>query len=126
MIPSSITRARLQASLALAVSLVLCWRFGGVYLVITTGLFAALALLAWVAPARHAPVQRVFDRITRLLVTGFSWLLLGLMYFGVFTPMRLVGILVGRDPLRLKPERTVATYLRELPPAPAGRFGRQF
>jgi len=59
-------------------------------------------------------------------VAGFSWLLLGLMYFCVFTPMRLVGALCGRDPLCLKPDRAVATYLRKLPPASAGRFGRQF
>jgi len=123
---SSITRARLQATLSFAGGLVLWWRFGGVYLIVLVGLLAALALLAGVSPARHAPVQRVFDVVTRVLVAGFSWLLLGLMYFCVFTPMRLVGALWGHDPLRLKPDRSAATYLRELPPAPAGRFGRQF
>jgi len=122
----SFTRARLQATLAAFGGLVLWWRLHGIIPAMVSGVLAALALLAWLAPERHAPVQRVLDWVTRKLVAGFSWLMLGLVYFGFFTPLRLVGALVGRDPLRLKPEPTGKTYLRPLPPASAGRFGRQF
>jgi uncharacterized protein YggT (Ycf19 family) len=112
--------------LAFAGGLVLWWRFRNIYVGVLTGLLVVLALLAWVAPARHAPVQRFFDELTRLLVAGFSWLMLGALYFGLFTPLHWVGALMGRDPLHQKPDRSAPTYLRELPPAPAGRFGRQF
>ena len=87
---------------------------------------AVLALLAWVAPEHYKPIQRALDWIARLLVAGVSWLLLGLVYFCFFTPMRWIGSMVGRDPLRLKPDRSATSYLRDLPPASAGRFGRQF
>jgi hypothetical protein len=72
-------------------------------------------------------VQRVLDFLTRGLVTGVSWLLLGLVYFGLFTPLRMLGAVLGRDPLSLKTGQGVTTYLRSLPPAAdAERFKRQF
>ncbi len=117
---------RLQATVASAGGLVLWWRFGGVFPASIAGLLASLALLAWVAPGRYVPVQRGFDFITGLVVSGFSWLMLALVYFCVFTPLRLVGTLVGRDPLGLKPSGDTRTYLRPVPPATPGRFNRQF
>jgi hypothetical protein len=120
------TRARLQATAALAGGLGLWWRFHTAWAITLAGGMAALALLAWLAPERHKPVQRAFDRVTRWLVAGFTWLILGVVYYGLFTPMRWLGALMGRDPLRLKPNRSTTTYLRELPPSSAGRFDRQF
>jgi len=122
----STTRMRLQAMGACTGGLVLWWRFGGVFPAALTGLFASLALVAWVAPVRYLPVQRGFDFLTRLIVAGFSWVMLGLVYFCVFTPLRIIGTLVGRDPLRLKQASETTTYLQPVPPATAGRFNRQF
>jgi hypothetical protein len=126
MVQKSSTRARLQATAACAGGLLLWWRFGGSYLVAIAILFAILAVLAWLAPDRYAPVQRVLDWITRMLVAGVSWLLLGLLYLGLFTPLRGWRALTRRDPLQLKADPSVTTYFRPLPPATAGRFKRQF
>ena len=126
MVHISTPRARVQATAAFVGGLVLWWRVGGVYLAVLAGVLALLTLLAWIAPERYKPMQRVFDMITRVFVAGFSWVMLGLVYFCLFTPIRLIGSMMGRDPLRLKPGRSNATYLSELPSAQTGRFDRQF
>ncbi len=90
------------------------------------GLAAALALLAWTRPARYAPVQRVLDRGVHLLLTALTWLLLGVVFLLVFTPLRAVRALTGSDPLQRRFDRATTTYLR--PPTGGGlsRFDRQF
>lgn len=126
----STSRMRLQASIACVGGLVLWWRFGGVFSAAVAGVFASLALLAWTAPARYVPVQHGFDFLTRWLVSGFSWAMLGLVYFCVFTPLRLIGTLVGRDPLKSKRPSaelgSATTFLQPMPPVMPGRFDRQF
>jgi hypothetical protein len=123
---ASFARARLQATVAFVGGLVLWWRFGSGWSMAAVGVLAVLALLAWLAPERHQPVQHAFDWLTRRLVAGFTWLILGVVYFGLFTPIRLLGALTGRDALGQKPNRSVKTFLRPLPPVSTGRFGRQF
>jgi hypothetical protein len=120
------TRSRLQATAALAGGLVLWWRFQSIWALALAGMMAVFALLAWLAPEWHKPVQRSFDLVTRLVVAGFTWMILGLVYFGLFTPMRCLGVLAGRDPLRLKPKGAATTYLRALPPGAERRFDRQY
>jgi hypothetical protein len=120
------TRARLQAMLACLGTLVLWWRFPArltLSLLIMVGVFA---LLAWFSPRAYAPVQRAFDAVTHGILAVLSWTLLGLVYFGLFTPLRLWRGLVHQDPLHLRAaERDEpATFLQ--PSAPAPRFDRQF
>jgi hypothetical protein len=118
-------RARLQATAACVGTLALwTWR-GGAAPATLAGIMAALAVLAWVAPARYAPVQRVLDRGIHLLLAGITWTLLGLVYFLVFTPLRFLRGLTGRDPLARQPDPAAASYLQPLPPGPR-RFDRQF
>lgn len=119
-----IPRARLQATLACAGTLALwVWR-GGLFPAALAGLAASLALLAWTSPTRYAPVQRVLDRGVHLLLTAFTWLLLGLVYLLVFTPLRFWRQLTGKDPLERKFNPSATTYLRT--PGGSGRFDRQF
>lgn len=120
------TRARLQATAACAGTFILWWRFGGVFTAGVTGFFSSLAVLAWLAPARYAPVQRWLDFLVRQFVTGFSWLLLGLLYLGLFTPLRGWRFLTRNDPLQRKADPTATTYFQPLPPAAPGRFKRLF
>jgi hypothetical protein len=87
---------------------------------------AVLALMAWLIPRAYAPVQRGLDRVIHLALTAFTWLLLGLLYLLVFTPLRLGHAIFGRDPLQRRPDPAATTYLRSLPPAAANRFDRQF
>ncbi len=121
-----IPRARLQATLACAGTLALwAWR-GGLLPAAIAGLAAALALLAWISPARYAPVQRGLDRGVHLLLTAVTWLLLGIVYLLIFTPLRAVRALTGSDPLQRTFDRTADTYLRTPPAGGSGRFDRQF
>lgn len=126
MTPASPLRMRLQATAALAVGVALWLWFGGVWSAAFAGVLAALALLAWVSPARYAPVQHGLDMFAQGIATGFSWLLLGLIYFGLFTPVRLLSALFGKDPLKLRARAGGASYLEPLPPPSEDRFKRQF
>jgi len=123
---SPVNRARLQASLACAGGLLFGWKIGGFLGASVAGIAVVLVLLAWFAPLHFLPVQRVFDCVTQALVTGISWLLLGLLYFGLFTPMRCWRVLFRRDPLAMNANPTATTYLQPLPPAVPDGFKRQF
>jgi hypothetical protein len=119
------TRARLQASAACVGTAALWWWRGGPMPATLAGIMAALAVMAWVAPARYAPVQRTLDRLIHLLLTSLTWTLLGLVYFLVFTPLRFVRSLAGRDALGRAPDPAAPSYLRP-PPGGPRRFDRQF
>jgi len=122
---ASFSRARLQATAASIGTLAL-WTWRGGPVAATLAVIAAmLAALAWVAPARYAPVQRTLDRGLHLLLAVVTWTLLGLVYFLVFTPLRFARKLMGRDPLSRQPDPAAPSYLRPLPPGPR-RFDRQF
>ena len=83
-------------------------------------------MLAWASPARYAPVQRALDYGIHLLLTGLTWLLLGLVYLLVFTPLRALRALTGSDPLQRRYDRSADSYLRPPAPGSTGRFDRQF
>lgn len=121
-----VTRARVQAALAAGGTALLWWRAGGPWPAALALVASLLALLAWLSPAHYAPVQRALDAILRVLLTGFTWLTLGAVYFGLFTPLRFFGALLRRDPLRLRPLPPAESYFQPLPPATARRFDRQF
>jgi len=123
---SSTQRARLQASAAGVGGLILWWRLGGQAPAIFAGFLASLALLAWVSPPHYAPIQRFLDRGLHFILTGLTWFLLGLIYAGLFVPVRLWRTLTANDPLHRRPDPGAATYLRPLPPARPNRFDRQF
>lgn len=118
-------RSRLLASLACGGTFALWnWR-GGLLPATLAGLAGCLALIAWVSPARYIPVQRALDRFVHLLLMSITWLLLGLVYFLVFTPMRCWRSLTKNDPLHRTPEPTGQSYLRPISSRPT-RFDRQF
>lgn len=120
-----VLRARLQASLAAAGTLTIwLWR-GGTVPAACAGAAAALAIVAWVSPPRYAPVQRALDRIVHLGLVALTWTLLGLVYFLVFTPLRLGRDCLGRDPLARRRDPAVTSCLRPVPPG-TSRFDRQF
>ncbi|HEY0944417.1 MAG TPA: hypothetical protein VGD81_04090 [Opitutaceae bacterium] len=119
-------RSRVHATLAFAVALALwLWR-GGPFLAAVAIVTAALVLLAWVAPGTYAPIARGLDRVAHRFGAGVTWLVLVIVYLGVFTPLRLWRTLAGTDPLQLRPRPGAASYLQPLPPARPERFDRQF
>jgi hypothetical protein len=106
--------------------LLLWWRIGGILPAMTAGATGSLALLAWVSPPHFAPIQRALDRVLHGLLAGLTWLLLALIYLGVFTPLRGWRALTRRDVLQLRRDPAAPTYLRALPPASPDRFDRQY
>jgi hypothetical protein len=121
-----VTRARLQATFACAGTLVLLWWHGGARPAIAAGFTASLAAVAWVSPGHYAPVQRVFDRGIHLFMAVITWVVLAVLYLGVFMPVRLWRALTKHDPLQRRRDAAVNTYLQPLPPASPRRFDRQF
>jgi hypothetical protein len=124
--PSSPSRARWQTSAAVTGAALLAWRHPGAATFGLTAVALALAALAWIAPDRYRPVQRRLDRALDMLLAALTWILLGLVYLGVFTPLRLIRRLLGRDPLGGRRAPAGESYLTPLPPGATGRFDRQF
>lgn len=120
------SRARLQATLAATGALGIWWWRGGLIPPILFSVLAVLAVVAWMAPLKYAPIQRGLDRIVNGLLAALTWLLLGVVYFGLFTPWRLWRAVARKDPLDRRYDSRAATYLRAVPPGATGRFDRQF
>jgi hypothetical protein len=121
----ALTRPRLQTTSACVGTFLIWWWRGGTVPAALALVAGGLALLAWVAPAHYAPVQRTLDRALHLGLVALTWALLGVVYFLVFTPLRFFRDRLGRDPLARRRDPAVATYLQPLPPGPP-RFDRQF
>lgn len=84
------------------------------------GLIAAAFLaVALLRPAVLAPLNKLWMKFGLLLGAIVNPLVLGLLFFLVFTPMALIARLVGKDFLRLKrrPEAKSYWIVRE-PPGP--------
>ncbi|MGE3147542.1 MAG: SxtJ family membrane protein [Pseudorhodoplanes sp.] len=89
------------------------------------GLFA---IVAFVAPALLDPLNRLWYRFGLLLHHVMNPLIMGLMFFGAFTPMGLVLRAMGKDLLRLKRDPDAKSYwIARDPPGPrTGSMSKQF
>ena len=86
---------------------------------------AALAVAGLAAPARLGPVYRAWMRLAVLMSRVTTPVFLGLVYFGVFTPLGLVMRLAGRR--ALGGPKGAGTYWHERPPtARRSDLRRQF
>jgi hypothetical protein len=87
------------------------------WLIALAGVIAIVTLTRaeWLAPAKHA-WMKLGDILGRIV----SPVVLGLIYFGIFTPVAFAMRLAGRDALKLRLERSLPTYwIRRDPPGPA-------
>jgi len=87
---------------------------------------ALFLLLAWAAPQRLSPLNRLWFRLGLALGRIISPVVMAIIYYGVVVP---IGLVVQRtDPLRLKRDSRAATYWvrREPPGPPRGSMPRQF
>jgi hypothetical protein len=83
------------------------------------GLAAAFALIAWLRPASLARLNRLWIGLGLVLGKVVSPIALGIVYFGIVTPIGLVMRLAGKDPLRLRREPGAGTYwMPRHPPGP--------
>ena len=93
--------------------------FGGGARLWSLGVGVAFLLVAVVAPAVLAPLNRLWLRFGLLLHRIVSPLVLGIMFFVVITPMALVMRALGKDLLRLRFDRAAASYwIDRTPPGP--------
>ena len=105
------------------------WTFSAVFLLIgavsypwlipVAGVLAIVTLTRaeWLAPAKHA-----WMKLGEILNKIVSPVVMGVIFFGIFTPVGVVMRLAGRDALamRLDKARTLPTYwVRRSPPGPA-------
>lgn len=80
---------------------------------------AAIALLC--APVLRIP-NRLWMRLGLLLSRIVNPIAMGVIFFGIFTPMAVFLRLRGRDPLRLRHDSAGATYwIERVPPGPEPR-----
>lgn len=84
---------------------------------ILAGVFLLLSLLL---PASLAPLNRLWTKFGMLLHHIVSPLALGILFFLVVTPIALIMRIFGKDPLRLRLDRSASSYwIERTPPGPA-------
>lgn len=78
--------------------------------------FGAVALLQ---PRLLSPLNRLWMRLGLFLHRIVSPVVLGIMFFGVVTPMGMLMRLFGKDPLRLRVDAQADSYwIERRPPGP--------
>jgi hypothetical protein len=105
------------------------WRWiirGGNLRLWMLGLAAILILPALVAPRVLAPAHRAWMTLGNALGWVNTRLVLGLIFFGLITPMGLVFRLAGRDPMRRAFDPNATTYRVPHKPRPGAHMLRQF
>jgi saxitoxin biosynthesis operon SxtJ-like protein len=91
-------------------------------------LSGGFGLIALVRPALLAAPNRLWTKLGLLLGRIVSPIALGILFYGVLTPLGAAIRLMGKDPLRLKRDPGVGTYWipREPPGPPPDSMTNQF
>lgn len=91
-------------------------------------LVASVALLgpALIAPSVLHPVHRVWMKIGHVLGWINTRILLGIVFFGIVTPLGFIGHLLGKDNMNLRIKEPVDTYRRIKQPRPASHMLHPF
>jgi nitrate reductase NapE component len=80
---------------------------------------AVFAVIALLKPALLAGLNRLWTKLGVLLGKVISPIALGILFYGVFTPIGAVLRLTGKDPLRLKLDPGADSYwIPRKPPGP--------
>jgi len=103
--------AVLVGAVLLAVGAFSVWRGHMVRAQIFSGLGLYLVLLGLAAPRWAVPFHNAWMRLAAILGWINSRILLGLMYYVVFTPLGFVLRLAGRDPLRRRGPATGSYWI---------------
>jgi hypothetical protein len=89
-------------------------------------LAVALIVPALVAPRILTPAYRAWMKLAEVLAWINTRIVLGVVFYGVVTPIGLVMRLVGRDPMRREFEPAAGSYRVRCQPRPATHMMRQF
>jgi len=92
------------------------------------GIAATFALIAQVKPALLAGLNRMWIKLGVLLGKLVSPIVLGILFYGVLTPIGVVMRLTGKDPLRLTRNAEAKSHWlpREPPGPPPDSMTNQF
>lgn len=92
------------------------------------GIAALFALAALLKPVLLARLNRLWIKLGMLLGKVVSPIALGILFYGVLTPIGVVMRLAGKDPLRLKFDPGAKSYWipREPPGPPPDSMTNQF
>jgi Saxitoxin biosynthesis operon protein SxtJ len=89
-------------------------------------LFVVLVVPALAAPRVLAPAYRAWMKLAEVLAWVNTRIVLGVVFYGVVTPIGLVMRALGRDPMRRQFDRTGDSYRVPCTPRPATHMLRQF
>jgi hypothetical protein len=89
-------------------------------------LAVAIIVPALVAPRTLGPAQRAWMALGHVLGWINTRLILGLIFFGLMTPMALVFRLIRKDPMQRTFDSTASSYRVPRRPRPAAHMLRQF
>lgn len=94
----------------------------------SVGVAVAFALVALAKPTMLAAMNRLWMKLGILLGKLVSPIALGIVFYGVLSPIGTVMRLTGKDPLRLKFDPTADSYwiTRDPPGPPPGSMNNQF
>jgi hypothetical protein len=89
-------------------------------------LAVVLVLPALVAPRVLAPAYRAWMKLAEVLAWVNTRIVLGVVFYGVVTPIGVVMRLAGHDPMRRRFDQAGETYRVRCTPRPASHMLRQF
>lgn len=107
--------------MAAAFAVVAAWplMFGGGLRWWSVAIAAAFAAAALVFPSSLSGLNRLWMKLGLLLGKVVSPIALGILFYGVLAPMGLLLRIFGKDPLRLKFDRSTESYWQpRTPPGP--------
>jgi hypothetical protein len=87
----------------------------------------AFGVITLTVPLILSPLNKLWFRFGELLGRIVSPVVLGVIYFGILTPIAFLARLFGRDELRLKRRTDTSYWVSRNPPGPTGdSFMQQF
>lgn len=88
---------------------------------------SAFGLAALAAPRVLRPLNKAWFWLGQLLGKVVSPIVLGIIFYGLLTPVAVAGRLLGRDELRLKRRPVSSYWVERQPPGPeSDSFNHQF
>jgi hypothetical protein len=127
-LPSNRTFGLFMAAVFTAIAAYLSTTHNLVETAITALLAALFAGLALLKPTFLTPLNRAWMTLGALLGLVVSPIVLGILFFALFTPLAVVLRIAGRDELRIRRSPAGLSYWRlRTPPGPQpDSFPRQF
>ena len=100
-------------------ALISVWR-GGSWWPWLGGIAVVFGAAGLVVPAVLRPLNKLWFKFGLLLHKVMTPLIMGILFYGLITPVGLLMRLAGKDPMRMKNQDTETTYWIDREPIPAG------